>query len=82
MMISVETDHKGTRWIVMPQALADAAVEIYEIDQRDAVFRLVDALPMSALHTAENISINRSHEDAVAFIRNRLNVGRQTIHIH
>lgn len=72
-MISIDTDGAGVRTYRMPRALADVAAEIFPgMDQTSAVFRLARAISMDTAHTIENIALNRSHADAVAFARQQI----------
>lgn len=72
-MISAYTDQTGRRTYLIPQAIADVALEIFpDMDKCSAVFRLARAISWSDAHTLENIAINCSHSDAVDFARNRI----------
>lgn len=72
-MITVETDHTGRRTYRLPRALADVAVALFPgADQCHSIFKLAKALSWHDTHTVERIALNGSHDDAVAFARQRL----------
>lgn len=72
-MIAADTDNNGFRTYRLPQALADVAVALFpSLGQCRAVFHLAKLLTWADVHTAENIALNCSHDDAVRFARERI----------
>jgi len=71
-MIAVSTTD-GRRTYTVPKALADVAMELFpDEDMTGAVFLLARCLSWHNTHTLENIAINRGHDEAVSFARERL----------
>lgn len=73
-MIAARTDTtSGWRTYTLPRAVADVAKELFPgDDQTGAVFRLARCLSLHDCHTLENIAINGSHAEALAFARERM----------
>lgn len=71
-MIQISTSSDGRRHILLPQAVADVACELFtEDDLQCAVFRLARSLTGSDLHSVENIALHYGHAEAVKFARQR-----------
>lgn len=71
-MIQIYTDGDGNRHYLVPVALHDVAVELFDDDEVGAIFRLAQRLTAADFHTTENIALNDGHDEAVSFARKKL----------